>query len=67
MGRRLKATVAMVVRGITLNTKNVDPCAMVRPALRRKRSRPRNTRKQFQPVALRLHVVLGQFPKDSML
>ena len=24
-GRRLKATVAMVVRGITLNTKNVDP------------------------------------------
>ncbi len=24
-GRRLKATVAMVVRGITLNTKSVDP------------------------------------------
>ena len=24
-GRKLKATVAMVVRGITLNTKNVDP------------------------------------------
>jgi hypothetical protein len=24
-GKRLKATVAMVVRGITLNTKNVDP------------------------------------------
>jgi hypothetical protein len=24
-GRRLKATVAMVVRGITLNTRNVDP------------------------------------------
>jgi hypothetical protein len=24
-GRRLKATVAMVVRGITLSTKNVDP------------------------------------------
>ena len=24
-GRRLKATVAMVVRGITLNTKNIDP------------------------------------------
>ncbi len=24
-GRRLKATVSMVVRGITLNTKNVDP------------------------------------------
>jgi hypothetical protein len=24
-GGRLKATIAMVVRGITLNTKNVDP------------------------------------------
>jgi hypothetical protein len=24
-GKRLKATVAMVVRGITLNTKNIDP------------------------------------------
>jgi hypothetical protein len=24
-GGRLKATIAMIVRGITLNTKNVDP------------------------------------------
>ena len=49
---RLKATIAMVVRGITLNTKNVDPAewfARLTEETKRRPSRPSSSASRWPP------------------